>query len=54
MDKISPIKNKILQYLDYMGIAKTEFCEQGEEIERLKRENEELKRQGGSGALGAG
>lgn len=29
------------------------ISEQGEEIGRLKRENEELKRQGGSGALGA-
>lgn len=27
MKENSIIKEKILQYLDYMGIAKTEFCE---------------------------
>lgn len=26
MDKFSPIKGRILQYLEYKGIAKTEFC----------------------------
>lgn len=27
MDKISPIKKRILQFIEYKGIAKTEFCE---------------------------
>jgi hypothetical protein len=27
MDKISPIKERILHFLEYKGIAKTEFCE---------------------------
>jgi len=27
MDKISPIKERILQYIDSKGITKTDFCE---------------------------
>lgn len=35
MEQISPIKKRILQFIEYKGIAKTEFCEKTSQIHSI-------------------